>query len=381
MRRNDRMKNTLTAALVGACLLLPMKAGAVTATKQDTLEVEGYWGGMFWEGNLKQAPSSQTIGGRVGYLFTDQWALEIGANWSPVKLDNVDRKIYWVPYHLDALYHFEVDEHWAPFIAFGAGAASGKSQDLKDQGFSLNWGLGLKYFFVNWFAFRGEARHVPIWSVFGEDTSNAELSVGLVLRFWEEPEPAYEPQIPRWKRPIPPPPPPVKCTPPPCAKPLDENGCPIDSDGDGVWDGCDLCDDTRPGSKVDEKGCAPVQRTWVLEGVNFEFDKATLTPQARKKLDEVIAVLLSDDLIELSIEISGHTDSMGTYQYNQKLSERRAKSVYNYFVANGVDGKRLVTKGYSESRPVATNQTREGRAKNRRVELKVLDEEAGGGSN
>jgi len=73
----------------------------------------------------------------------------------------------------------------------------------------------------------------------------------------------------------------------------------------------------------------------------------------------------------MKIELAGHTDSIGSEQYNQGLSERRAKSAYNYFVSKGIAADRMTTVGYGELRPVASNATDEGRAKNRRVEITI----------
>jgi OOP family OmpA-OmpF porin len=106
----------------------------------------------------------------------------------------------------------------------------------------------------------------------------------------------------------------------------------------------------------------------VLRGVNFDFDKANIRPDAGVILDEAVRIL-SEDNSRVSIE--GHTDAIGTDAYNQRLSERRANSVKTYLVEHGIDGSRLSTVGYGESRPIASNQTREGRALNRRVELNV----------
>jgi OOP family OmpA-OmpF porin len=113
---------------------------------------------------------------------------------------------------------------------------------------------------------------------------------------------------------------------------------------------------------------APSREKIVLRGVNFDFDKANIRPDAGVILDEAVRIL-SEDNSRVSIE--GHTDAIGTDAYNQRLSERRANSVKTYLVEHGIDGSRLSTVGYGESRPIASNQTREGRALNRRVELNV----------
>ena len=101
--------------------------------------------------------------------------------------------------------------------------------------------------------------------------------------------------------------------------------------------------------------------------VNFAFDSAELRPQAEETLDEVARRLREHT--EVSIRIEGHTDSVGSAQYNQGLSERRAESVRDYLASQGIDADRMMAVGYGEERPVATNETDEGRALNRRVEI------------
>jgi OOP family OmpA-OmpF porin len=114
---------------------------------------------------------------------------------------------------------------------------------------------------------------------------------------------------------------------------------------------------------------APAQKI-VLRGVNFDFDKSNIRPDAAVILDEAVSVLGGSSA---PVAIEGHTDWIGSEAYNQGLSERRAESVRRYLVEHGVDESRLSTAGYGESRPIASNETREGRALNRRVELMVQD--------
>ena len=105
----------------------------------------------------------------------------------------------------------------------------------------------------------------------------------------------------------------------------------------------------------------------VLEGVNFDFDKATLRQDDMGDLDNDVATLKSWG--DVDIEVAGHTDSMGSDAYNMKLSQQRAEAVRNFLISRGVAENRLTAKGYGESQPVADNATEEGRFKNRRVEL------------
>jgi len=115
----------------------------------------------------------------------------------------------------------------------------------------------------------------------------------------------------------------------------------------------------------------PMAEKIVLRGVNFDFDKSNIRPDAAVILDEAVRLLGTGGGSAVSIE--GHTDWIGTDAYNQGLSERRANAVMNYLVDHGVAASRLSTTGYGESRPIASNQTREGRALNRRVELLVQE--------
>ena len=108
----------------------------------------------------------------------------------------------------------------------------------------------------------------------------------------------------------------------------------------------------------------------VLEGVNFDFDKATLRQEDVSELDKNVEALKAWG--DVNIEVAGHTDSMGSDAYNMKLSQRRAEAVRNFLISRGVAADRLSAKGYGESQPVADNATEEGRFKNRRVELAPL---------
>ena len=99
----------------------------------------------------------------------------------------------------------------------------------------------------------------------------------------------------------------------------------------------------------------------------FDFDKSVLKPEGKKSIDDAIAKMKSID-VEIVIA-TGHTDSIGTDAYNQKLSERRATSVKEYMVSKGVPAAKVTTLGKGETQPVATNKTKEGRAKNRRVDI------------
>lgn len=158
-----------------------------------------------------------------------------------------------------------------------------------------------------------------------------------------------------------------QCPGTPAGTPVDEVGCPIEPDPPG-------CETPEPGQPVTLDGCAAGD-TVVLRGVNFNFDQSTLTPNAQVILDGVGDAMLA--VPSVAVEVEGHTDALGTDEYNQKLSERRAESVIQYLVGRGVEADRMKPMGYGESQPVADNETEEGRALNRRVELQVVNGDDG----
>lgn len=133
----------------------------------------------------------------------------------------------------------------------------------------------------------------------------------------------------------------------------------VDSDGDGVPDSKDACPDTPKGVKVNAVGC------WERNGVFFDSDQAVI--KDTRALDEAVATLKANP--KLTGEVQGHTDSTASADYNQKLSEARARAVRDYFIRQGIAPERIRAIGFGETRPAASNDTLEGRALNRRVEL------------
>jgi OOP family OmpA-OmpF porin len=103
--------------------------------------------------------------------------------------------------------------------------------------------------------------------------------------------------------------------------------------------------------------------------VLFDFDRSNVKPEAGAILDRLVAFMNENK--DKKATLSGHTDSVGTEAYNQRLSERRVNAVREYVVKKGVDGGRISGQGFGESKPIADNRTKEGRSKNRRVEIKV----------
>lgn len=161
------------------------------------------------------------------------------------------------------------------------------------------------------------------------------------------------------------------CADTPAGVVVDRVGCPLDDDKDGVPNYLDLCPATPLGTIVDTDGCPLAGETILsLTGVNFDFNKAVLTPAAKSILEDAVTLLKVNDAV-LEVRVEGHTDSIGSDAYNMTLSQKRAQAVVNYLVERGVDGSSLVPVGMGEGYPVASNDTEEGRAANRRVDFVV----------
>jgi outer membrane protein OmpA-like peptidoglycan-associated protein len=137
-----------------------------------------------------------------------------------------------------------------------------------------------------------------------------------------------------------------------------------DSDGDGVLDSDDHCPDTPLGAPVNGTGC------WTIKGINFDYNKWKIKRQYYDVLNESGKVLYLNP--KMTIEIQGHTDEIASEEYNQMLSEKRAMAAKAYFVYRGIEGDRISTRGFGETRPIASNDTPEERAKNRRIEIEIL---------
>ena len=150
---------------------------------------------------------------------------------------------------------------------------------------------------------------------------------------------------------------------------VDEYGCANDDDKDGVPDHRDSCLGTRPGAKTDIKGCE-IRDIISLPGVNFETGQDILIGGTEYLLQEAADTLNKHQ--DLQIEVAGHTDNVGDDYANEGLSERRAKTVREFLIRYGVDPDRLTYKGYGETMPMADNDTEDGRALNRRVELRLI---------
>lgn len=358
--------------------------------------------------DLSSSLGLYSLSSKLDYDSGLAWGLGIGLNLSEkvgteFSFHAVDSEYHGYDaqillYKLDLVYHLtgRLPENIVPYAAAGIGMASFNNDQpefKKDSDVLFNAALGLKYFLTRNIAVRTDVRYVLDFA--GSDlTHNFLYTAGINLRLgWQEDK--YQvPEPVAVVEPEPCPNPPQGClerdwckrdadadgvvdcldkcpdTPPAC--PVDQNGCPKDSDGDGVPDCLDKCPDTPPGTRVEAYGCPPAaeQGSIVFRNILFEFDSADLKAESLAVLDQVVEYLRSNPGV--SMEIQGHTDNVGTAEYNLRLSSRRAQTVRDYLMNKGIPPERLEVQGLGLSSPLVPNDTEENRARNRRVEFKPI---------
>ena len=361
-------KKILTAALLGG---LAFAQAASAQDFDDRWYLTGSAGFNFQDNDrLTNDAPFVTLG--LGKFISPNWSLDGELNYQNPNFD-ANQDLNWSQYgaSLDLRRHFiQEGRGWNPYLLFGLGYQKSEEEysavngpiDRKDGNFAAKLGVGLQTTFEKRVAVRAE---VAYRADFDDSSVNPRLagnnedwfgdvlaSVGVVIPLGPAPVAAV-----------------------PAPAPVAPSCADLDDDGDGVNNCDDKCPNSQPGQTIGPDGC-PVPVSIDLKGVNFDFDKSNLRPDAVAILSEASEILKRYP--DLRVEVAGHTDSKGTDAYNQKLSERRATSVYNYLTQNGVDASRLVGPiGYGESRPIAPNtnpdgsDNPEGRAKNRRTELNV----------
>ncbi len=359
-------KKILTAALLGG---LAFAQAASAQEFDDRWYLTGSAGFNFQDSDrLTNDAPFVTLG--LGKFISPNWSLDGELNYQNPNFD-ANQDLNWSQYgaSLDLRRHFiQEGRGWNPYLLFGLGYQKSEEEyaavdlngprERKDGNFAAKVGAGLQTTFDKRVAVRAEVAYRAdfddqSYHAAGEDWFGDVLaSVGVVIPLGPAPVAAA-----------------------PAPAPVAPSCADLDDDGDGVNNCDDRCPDSQPGQTIGPDGC-PVPVSIDLKGVNFDFDKSNLRPDAVAILGEASEILKRYP--DLRVEVAGHTDSKGTDAYNQKLSERRATAVYNYLTQNGVDASRLVGPiGYGESRPIAPNTNSdgsdnpEGRAKNRRTELNV----------
>jgi len=257
---------------------------------------------------------------------------------------------------------------WRPYALAGVMGSYHHNADSQSWSPAAELGVGLSKTITDSSDFRVEAGYRYDWDDKTQPSENGYgdwfLGFSIVSRFGEPPA-APAPAA------APPPPPTPDCS-------------TMDSDHDGVNDCDDKCPGTPAGTLVGPDGC-PQKVVIDLRGVNFKFDYPKKGHVDAAEIGKALAEPSSDSIATLDqavdtlqrypqvhVTVAGYTDSKGTEQYNQALSERRAKIVYDYLTSHGIDASRLEGPiGHGENDPIDTNATDAGRARNRRTELQV----------
>jgi OOP family OmpA-OmpF porin len=255
-----------------------------------------------------------------------------------------------------------------PYVGIGAGWSWGKFKagtvppvDESDDSFAWQAMAGVNFDIApNWSAdvgYRYIQSKYDVAEQVEAKSRNHLIMLGLNYHFGAA-KPVAAPAPPPQAEMAPPPPPvEAKVVPPPAVV--------MDSDGDGVPDDLDKCPDTPKGAIVDKDGCP--QWVSIRLNVEFDFDRAVVKDQYYDEIRKVAEFMSAHKNLKGAIE--GHTDSIGTEEYNLALSQRRAEAVRKILCEKyNVPTDSLTIKGYGESKPIADNNTREGRQQNRRVE-------------
>ncbi len=341
------MKIGKTAIIIGVLLIFLGTISNVKAEiKPGSYSVTPMVGGYLFEGN-QELDHSPVYGVGLGYNFDTHWGAEAVFNYidTKSKVNKGDVNAYLG--RLNGLYHFTPFGKLVPYLAAGVGGISfDVDRGDNDTNALVNYGAGLKYFLTESLALQGDVRHIISFST---THHNLMYTVGLTFYFGGE----KKKEVITAKEEV---------------TPVKKEVTPVkvvqDSDGDGVPDDRDQCPRTPKGAPVNEVGC------WVCKGLEFDFDKWNIQPQYFPIIDEAIDCMNQNP--DITIEIQGHTCDIGTAEYNQVLSEKRANEVKNYFITSGIAPERLTAIGYGLTRPIADNTTKEGRVKNRRVQLKPI---------
>ena len=334
------------------------------------------------ERGTRNAPFG-TLG--LGKMINPNWSVEGELNYQNPNADR-NQNLNWSQYgiSIDMRRHFLAEgRNWGPYVLAGLGyqrseeefdpsnpllparfERNGAPSERKSGNLAAKLGAGLQGTMGRVgvraeLAYRADLDNDSVGAFLSDDVPRDDgadwfgdvlASVGIIIPLGPEPMAAVAPA------PAP--------TAPSCAD--------LDDDGDGVNNCDDRCPGSQAGQTIGPDGC-PVPVSIDLKGVNFDFDRATLRPDARQILGEAAQIL--QRYPQLRVEVAGHTDLCGSDQYNQGLSERRARAVYDFLTSNGVDASRLAgPNGYGESRPLEpTAQTSPAcrNERNRRTELNV----------
>ncbi len=372
------MLNKRKSLAVGLLLLACAGLNSVYADNRQGVSVfvaPTYY--MFGDNDISDTGG---VAAGIGYKFSQHWGIEgTYIDLGETDLDlfaGSDLDLDIKGYRADLLYYFkETSSRALPYLAFGAGNfdvdnnLAGVSSD--DQTL-LNVGVGVKKYITDNLSLRGDMRALRNVD---ESSTDLALMLGLDYSFGKAGKSSSKASqyavanelnadsdgdgVNDSRD---------RCPNTPAGETVDASGCPMDGDGDGVADRQDRCPETPAGARVDEQGCQYIIKETVsveLE-VLFDTDTAMVKPQFFAEIKEVADFMTMFPSLKAVIE--GHTDSRGSEDYNDRLSQRRADAVQRVLVDEyGINEDRVIAVGYGESKPRADNRGESGWQQNRRV--------------
>lgn len=364
------MKGSTRISMLAASVALATQA--IAADGMDESKTRHYVAPMFHVLQLDDDRdlSDNGLGGGLiyGRQLSDHWWWETeGAGYTMETGSNAGTDYYQYSLTTGLAYAFGDREGFTPFVVGQIGGIHNDVVPDDDDGISLHANVGLGAvsgpLFDSGLKLRAEARYMyddfdGITGTASEDEggfNDWRFSVGLELPLGRTKTVEVEKIVYETRE--------VEKI---VEKPF------VDSDGDGVPDDRDKCPDTISGAKVDSDGCMIMNQTITFNNINFELNSAEITASSRPSLDRVAKALKAQD--DFKVEIAGHTDSTGSASYNETLSDKRAKSVRQYLIDQGIDADRMTARGYGEMEPIASNDNQSGRAMNRRVEFRVNEQ-------
>tara|TARA_R110000823_G_scaffold210224_3_gene340413 strand:+ start:18612 stop:19637 length:1026 start_codon:yes stop_codon:yes gene_type:complete len=331
------MNKKLMTATAAACLAL---AGVTqTASAEIPVTINAGYGYWFFDRDLQGFDVDDTGTPVVGleWAFNDNWAAEILFADDETDLDgggDADVTTWQIGMLYYAGSYIGEGMRLRPYAAFGAGEIDLDADNFDTVETTVNGGLGVRWMLGKRVGMRLEAR-----ALYSLDESETDIltTAGLNIYLGKVDADPVVAEV-------------------------------VDSDGDGVPDDRDRCPGTAPGTRVDADGCPlPVAKVASVKlKVLFAFDSSRVQEEYFDDLSELADFLKR--FSDLQVDVEGHTDSIGPDDYNMSLSQRRANAVVDVLVNQyGIARSRLEPKGYGETQPVASNDTKDGRAENRRV--------------
>ena len=347
------MKSMYRAVVIIAAFVLLLPLSARSEIRAGSFEVNPYVGVNFFQNNqnLQNAP---VFGARLGYNFTKYFGVEVAGQFLRTnvndkgKMDNTEGQfgypmdrvdLYF--YHIDAIIHILPDRRFTPFIVAGFGGAHYSPTISTRNMAAFNVGVGAKFALTENIALRVDIQDYIVTEIMQETYHNIGITAGIAFSFGgHKPAPVAkrEPVAAPAPEPAPAPAPVYVLAPAPAPAPVVEKVVIV------------VASEPKLEEKVVVAAAEPKIIILAFEDIHFDFDKSTLKPEAKVILKRNIQLL--KDNPKAKVRIAGYTSASGTEEYNQKLSERRAKAVEAYLIDEGIiTPDRLSTIGYGETRP------------------------------